>query len=636
MVWPLKDDYQAGDALHKVPASDIQTMARIFNYIEGVGVTIEKEPTGYGWKIVSQGSAFEQTFINQQFLVTKSGDNVKIKPGMWVRDGHWNATNYSQDTQQDAKSSASVAADYTGNIYIYALLQNGTGRCVNNWNPSSLDFDNDSAAAYTSWVPTSGQSQGVDLLFVNEEIRLDGASANDGIDPQAQLLPIAELIYDSGTLTTMTQIHKGPRIDGDPLWRAGTAPDTDSDEQQFRPIITYNTDGTALNIDFNPGQWYSPRGGEYITIESTRTISGSEIVATPNGAVYASVLPSEADLSTTYPDPALVPPDTGLIRYSNDTAYDAGAWYTRASTGQRMIARMFAVEQYGAQNVQVLRAAFYHLGGGEIVNYYERPDGKASGIGGVDTGTPRGLSLDYVQDSVSAEHEGELELYKFTDSNHAEAASAFDTFSGDYSVLVRHINTSTGEVTLKYTDISGITFPVDTSTIFDSGITPGDMDTSDTGWVQWIDTWEHNHEAHTFNSDDHTDSDAARYIEANSDALRNNMGGSIGDKGGTLSVDPQARELYDSGPVRSVDWTSRELPDTDGTSALSWGVRQLDDSDGSAAANWDGEGFKLPDTAHTYWHAGNQGLSTQGHSGGIYTDADELDAAIIDVVEMYL
>jgi len=42
------------------------------------------------------------------------------------------------------------------------------------------------------------------------------------------------------------------------------------------------------------------------------------------------------------------------------------------------------------------------------------------------------------------------------------------------------------------------------------------------------------------------------------------------------------------------------------------------------------------ETAGDYYHLGSQGLTVDGHSGGILTDADEADAHTIEIVEMYL
>jgi len=85
---PLKANFKAGGAIHEISAEWLNTVATIFNDIQGNGCHIEKPAgQGYGWKIVIDGPGGSAAVFDRFLGVDQGSGILHVYIGAWTRRG---------------------------------------------------------------------------------------------------------------------------------------------------------------------------------------------------------------------------------------------------------------------------------------------------------------------------------------------------------------------------------------------------------------------------------------------------------------------------------------------------------------------------------------------------------------------
>jgi len=605
--------FRPGEPGTAVPAEWYNDVDEILRRLDVWNGHIERN--GNFWTIVLDEEGLSGYLSNMFQVIRYSAREVIIRPGVWVRNQIWNGSTLPaiatwRTDPRDVITLGAVGATYTGNIYIYVLMKESLGTGGTTYSGSFTDLSPESG----DWNSTSTFGNGLEYIFSSEKVPYGTAGSDGG----GQYLPIAEVILESGEITQITQVHRGPRIDGSTL-ALGSTPDSAS-QYGFVPNISYSLSGGQFKptLIVGEGNAYFPSAVNSAFLTSAQTSFGDTTLnaaATSygRGEVWATVNPNDTQAQSTTPEKALVP-DSLAIKLADDTQYTPTDWTGRGSGGQHLLGT-YELNTFGGSNV------FYVLGytaqrSGTIIDYYTRPDAVDANLNAIDTAQGRGYSLHYA-DSTVPEHQGEMQVYRFNDTNYVDSSlngDAVQDIDAKFEFLARVKDTTSGNVSVKYVKLNNLTVNTD-SFVIDTA----NMDTS-ADWGGWIDSQLHSHEAHRFSYDDH-DGDSvggdtsdtyqlpARYIRHDGPATRNNMSGVIGDGSGNLSISPTPRKLHDedgdtsiiwgddtsSGNARtcygqenekSIDWHNRELYDNAGEISASWKDRQLYDDTNIASINW--------------------------------------------------
>lgn len=110
--------HKKGDKLNTIVGEDLATVYRILRYIEGVGCTIEKDPSGYGWKIVVADSSEDARPWDITNWVS-STNTVTFRPGYMEL--------YSDTYLTYVTLSSNSIVLASGDNYIYAAADFSSG-----------------------------------------------------------------------------------------------------------------------------------------------------------------------------------------------------------------------------------------------------------------------------------------------------------------------------------------------------------------------------------------------------------------------------------------------------------------------------------------------------------------------------
>ena len=316
---------------------------------------------------------------------------VRVYNGVWIREGKINGTDMANDTTFDPLAEAGSESTYSGMIYACALIENSDGTAggtgISDFDPKEGD--------YGSGTTTVSYSNGVGVFFIDEKPQ-GGAGLS--------VLPLAELTYESGRITKITQLWQGMYADDDPL-NPGDTIGTES--------IHYNIQQLTLDtfeFQIKDAKWWHNYSGKIkeLDLAAAKTYDQTDIDGADD--IFATILDDPANLVAGQPDPGL-----GEFELSIQQEGSADDWRDEYDDKAMRILFQKIVEvggttDYGSAtvvklpNMKVLRwQPFYTT--------YFRPDGTDTSITALDDDTPRLKGLDYSTDTATA-GEGTLQDYQ--------------------------------------------------------------------------------------------------------------------------------------------------------------------------------------------------------------------------------
>ena len=191
----LKNDYQSGHPTAGVSAEWLNTVANIFNDLEGIGCHIEKKigTRGMGWKIVVGDGTGDIEPAYRFKVIQASETTLRVMEGTWYRNsGDYENTGnqmYSVDLTVDAgKDYKTLTASGTSTThYVYVMLNqaiNPTGLTAHIDTYANMDED---LIPDSRWVlaavdlNASGYITNIEQLWrggdiIQAPLRIDGAS----------------------------------------------------------------------------------------------------------------------------------------------------------------------------------------------------------------------------------------------------------------------------------------------------------------------------------------------------------------------------------------------------------------------------------------------------------------------------
>lgn len=319
-----------------------------------------------------------------------AGDQFTVRPGVWKRNGNWNASSHSYDLSFDFGQGSNAT------IWVYCCLKASSGdpganAPPNDWSNESVYYDHN--------------NDGSNGLFI---MATDGPLAADmENDYFHHFLLLGQVTTDALGGMEISQAWMGEYEDNQWGWDNTMQPFTPS--QELTPTVNLTGIPTAIAQDFAcTGGYLSIRGDT-----DTKDILVLGLLAVPGGnsAWWAEWTASTSPAK----DPSLVPSATpGDATVKTGPAFPADLGYEYrykklfSTSNSSLTARGFVFNYmfiYGWNHV-----------GHDIVHDWNRPDGTDSGIPNNDV-NPRGRTIGFIPPAGAGNngiHEGELEAYHFT------------------------------------------------------------------------------------------------------------------------------------------------------------------------------------------------------------------------------